>query len=387
MDGHASLSVRPVQWPRIDANLVRAYLMTSRLVTLQAAVWSSQLQTRSGASSGAPYKSVPKHYFPALLAHLILRLHCNRPTSGKLLPLYPARSLYLLQLATVMNTSNLQTNAHVATSHTSQQHVWDHLAQGREKWHDFMMAFLQPMGEEIIAALHLRDTDTVLDLATGTGEPGISIAARVNRGTVIGADLSADMLEVARRKARQAGVSNYHPLACEASALPFADNTFDGISCRNGYMFFSDLPKATQELVRVLKPGRRLAISVWGTAENNPWVTLPLAIIRANGNTFYSESVSLFRCADSNLLVELFREAGLKGVTPKRIRGSITYPSGEAYWQFITQVTAPVVLALNQLDRLTQLRIKDALLRFLPKRSLAGKVVFDYEALVISGQK
>ncbi len=85
--------------------------------------------------------------------------------------------------------------------------------------------------------------------------------------------------------------------------------------------------------------------------------------------------------------MKLFREAGLKGVTPKWIRGKISYPSGEAYWQFITQVTAPVVLALNQLDKPAQLGIKDALLRFLPKRNLAGKVVFDYEALVISGQK
>ncbi len=283
-----------------------------------------------------------------------------------------------------MNTTIQQTNAQIATS---QQPVWDHLAQGREKWHDFMMDFLRPMGEEIIRALHLRDTDTVLDLATGTGEPGISIAGIVHRGTVIGADLSAEMLQIARRKASQAGVSNYHPLACEASALPFADNTFDGISCRNGYMFFSDLPKATQELVRVLKPGRRLAISVWGTPENNPWVTLPLAMIQANGSSSSADAVSLFRCADSNLLMKLFREAGLKGVTPKWIRGKIAYPSGEAYWQFITQVTASVVLSLNQLDRPTQLGIKDALLRFLQKRNLAGKVVFDYEALVIFGQK
>lgn len=143
-----------------------------------------------------------------------------------------------------------------------QKEVWDKLARGREKWHDFMMAFLKPMGDEIVQVLRLKKNDTVLDLATGTGEPGLTIAGVVTNGKVVGADLSQDMLRIAESKALQNGVNNYKTVICGAGDLPFADNTFDAISCRNGYMFFPDLEGVTRELYRVVKLGRRIAVSV-----------------------------------------------------------------------------------------------------------------------------
>jgi hypothetical protein len=99
------------------------------------------------------------------------------------------------------------------------------------------------------------------------------------------------------------------------------------------------------------------------------------------------EDVSLFRCAETRLIADLFQEAGLNKVTETQVTGKISYPSKEAYWQFITEVTAPVALAISELDVTTQLKIKNELLGFIQEMSLAGSTVFDYEALVVSGEK
>lgn len=270
-----------------------------------------------------------------------------------------------------------------------QKKVWDNLARGREKWHDFMIAFLKPMGDEMVRVLQLKNEDTVLDLATGTGEPGLTIAGLVAQGKVVGADISQDMLRIAQTKALQKGVPNFETVICEAGELPFADNTFDAASCRNGYMFFPDLLGATRELYRVVKPGSRIAASVWGAPDMNGWVSTPMRVISSYAEVPGSlpENVSLFRCAQTRLIADLFRDAGFQKISETRVTGKICYPSKEAYWQFITEVTAPVALAISELDATTQIKIKNELLGFIQKMSIAGSIVFDYEALVVSGEK
>lgn len=70
------------------------------------------------------------------------------------------------------------------------------------------------------------------------------------------------MLVVARENAVRRGIANIEIVACDVSELPFSDNTFNALSCRFGFMFFSDMQMAAKEMVRVLKPGGRLATSV-----------------------------------------------------------------------------------------------------------------------------
>lgn len=84
----------------------------------------------------------------------------------------------------------------------------------------------------------------VLDLASGTGEPGISLAGEVGpEGRVVAVDLSAELLEVARERAQQRGLSNFSTQQADAHALPFRDNAFNLATCRFGVMFFADAIK------------------------------------------------------------------------------------------------------------------------------------------------
>jgi len=154
-----------------------------------------------------------------------------------------------------------------------QKASWNKFSSGWKKWDDLTMNFLKPVGDEIIRMLAPKKNDIVLDIAAGTGEPGLTIAAIVTDGKVVITDLAEDMLEIARANAVTRGLHNIETRACDVCELPFDDNTFDAISCRFGFMFFPDMTLAAKEMARVLKPGERIAASVWNVSEKNFWVT------------------------------------------------------------------------------------------------------------------
>src|SRR5260221_2918159 len=144
---------------------------------------------------------------------------------------------------------------------------------GWKKWDKLFMDFLKPMGDEIIRIINPKNKNIVLDVAAGTGEPGLTIATMLNGGNVLITALDEDMLGIASENAIERGIKNIKTRACDVSDLPFADNAFDGISCRFGFMFFPDMQLAAKEMVRVLKPGGKIAASVWNVPGKNFWIT------------------------------------------------------------------------------------------------------------------
>ena len=154
-----------------------------------------------------------------------------------------------------------------------QKEAWNKSSAGWKKWDDVMMEFLKPMSDEMIRMLHLKEDDIVLDVATGTGEPGLTIATFLKNGKVTGIDLSEKMLAVAEENAAKRGIKNFETICCDVSALPFANATFTAITCRFGFNLFPDMNLALSEMVRVLKPGGRIVASVWNIPEKNPWIS------------------------------------------------------------------------------------------------------------------
>ncbi|MVM29979.1 methyltransferase domain-containing protein [Spirosoma sp. HMF4905] len=270
-----------------------------------------------------------------------------------------------------------------------QRAVWNQFAPGWKKWDDFTMRFLQPMGDAIIKAINLKDTDAVLDVATGTGEPGLTIASIVTKGSVIGTDLSENMLTIAQEKAKQLGLTNYQTQLADVSKLPFADSSFDAVSCRMGFMFFPDMAQSAQELVRVLKPGGRLATSVWAGPEQNAWISLLMGIINRALQVPPppAGAPGMFRCAKPGLIAGFLEAAGLSGVTESVLSDQVIYKDADEYWANMNEVAAPVVSALKQVDQTTIARIKEEVWTSLREQYGNGELALPFSTLIIQGSK
>ena len=120
----------------------------------------------------------------------------------------------------------------------AQRATWARLSGGWEKWDLVIMDQLGPVGAAIIERLEIAEDQQHLDIAAGTGEPGLSIARLSTKGRVVLTDLAPEMLDVAARRADAQGITNVETSVCSADDLPFDDATFDSISVRFGYMFF-----------------------------------------------------------------------------------------------------------------------------------------------------
>jgi ubiquinone/menaquinone biosynthesis C-methylase UbiE len=270
-----------------------------------------------------------------------------------------------------------------------QKASWNKFSPGWKKWDDLNMDFLKPMGDEIISLINPKGADVVLDIAAGTGEPGLTIATMLKGGKVIITDLSDDMLEIARENAMKRGIENIETLACDVCELPFADNNFDAISCRFGFMFFPDMLIAAKEMVRVLKPGGKIATSVWNVPENNFWVTAIMGTIIRNMElpAPLPGSPGMFRCAKDGFISDLFLQAGLKNITQKEIVGKMNFKTTDVYWSMMTEVVSLVVAALSKADDDMKNKIMKEVYQELNKIFPDGNILMDSSALIIYGEK
>jgi len=148
-----------------------------------------------------------------------------------------------------------------------QKESWNKFSAGWKKWDELTMSFLKPIGDKIIEFIKPEGTQSILDIASGTGEPGLSIATMLNGGKVSMTDIAEDMLTIAKENATSRNIVNIETIVSDVSHLPFNNNTFHSISCRFGYMFFPDMQMAADQMNRVLKPSGRIATSVWNIPE------------------------------------------------------------------------------------------------------------------------
>lgn len=270
-----------------------------------------------------------------------------------------------------------------------QKASWNKFSPGWKKWDILMMDFLKPKGDEIIRLLQPKENEVILDIAAGTGEPGLTIASMLKGGKVVITDLSGDMLEIAKENAAARGITNIETVACDVCEMPFNDNTFDAISCRFGFMFFPDMQLAANEMVRVLKPGGRISTSVWNGPEKNFWITAIGGTINRNMQLPQPppEAPGMFRCAKPGLMEDIFKQAGLKNISVHEVHGKLNCGSADTYWNMMTEVAAPFVAALSKADDEMKEKIKKEVYQQLNEKFPDGNVIIDSSALVVYSEK
>ena len=121
-----------------------------------------------------------------------------------------------------------------------QREAWNRYSAGWKKWDNLIMNLMRPVGDRMINILDLKGNENVLDVASGTGEPGLTMSKLLPEGRVTAIDLSENMAAIANEHAKLRGINNYQSQVCDASAMPFMDSSFDYVICRFGMMFFPD---------------------------------------------------------------------------------------------------------------------------------------------------
>src|SRR5438128_9578366 len=191
---------------------------------------------------------------------------------------------------------------------------WSGSAPYWEKHREIIRQMFAPVTEALIADAQITSGQTVLDVATGPGEPALSVAKLVGpEGKVHGIDPIPEMVAAARRAASQLNVRNVQFDVAFADQLPFPADTFDAAISRFGVMFFPSPGDGIREILRVLKPGRKLALAVWHFADRNPFHYVLSRVVDR-----YIESPPLapdapdaFRFASPGKLLEIFKQAGV----------------------------------------------------------------------------
>lgn len=244
----------------------------------------------------------------------------------------------------------------------AQRAAWDGLSASWEKWDAVIMDQLGPVGAAMIERLGIAEDQHHLDIASGTGEPGLSVARLAPRGRVVLTDLSAEMVAVAERRAAAMGVTNVETRVCSADDLPFDDASFDSVSVRLGYMFFPDGAKATAELVRVLKPGGRLCSSVWVRPDQNPWTSVAFEAIGSEValSPPDPDTPNMYRCSAPGYVSALYEAAGLRDVAEWDVGVELVTSSPDEYWTVVSEHVSLAAAALRQVEAPARERMRAA---------------------------
>src|SRR5271165_4488826 len=213
---------------------------------------------------------------------------------------------------------------------------WSASAPFWEKHGEIIRQMFAPVTQALVEDARIGRQHAVLDIAMGPGEPALSVAALVgSEGKIFGIDPIPEMVAAARRAADRLGLKNAQFDVALADHLPFPDDTFDAVISRFGVMFFPSPVDAVREMLRVLKPERKLALAVWHFAERNPFhYTLSQVIDRyVDTPPLAPDAPDAFRFARPGKLTEVLTEAGAMAPSERLLQFTIQAPiSAEDYW-------------------------------------------------------
>lgn len=214
-----------------------------------------------------------------------------------------------------------------------------------KKWSSQLAHQSRRATELVVAGAALSPGLQVLDLASGTGEPALSVSTAVGpQGHVVATDLVREMLKAAEENAANLGIKNMEFFAADAEQLPFPDHQFDRVTCRFGIMFIPDVQKALREVRRVLKPGGRVSFLTWGSREENPlFGTMIRSFLKyVEVPQPDPDSPHVFRFADESKLIRTLTEAGFQEVRSTKHKINWPWPgTPEEAWQGGSELAAP----------------------------------------------
>lgn len=207
---------------------------------------------------------------------------------------------------------------------------WAAIAEKFDVW----LPQIEPVGEALMEVLNVRPGERVLDVASGTGEPALTLARRMmGSAEIIGTDSAEPMAQVAQGKVEREGLANIRFQAMAAESLDFADASFDKVLCRFGVMLFEDPQQGLNEMCRVLKPGGSVALAVWGTPETMPTMYWSYQVLKDKlPEALHPPVHKVTSLGAPGLLEEMMAQAGFADIAVVTRAFDYRFPSFDAFW-------------------------------------------------------
>jgi ubiquinone/menaquinone biosynthesis C-methylase UbiE len=268
---------------------------------------------------------------------------------------------------------------------------WTGSAPYWEKHREIIRQMFSPVTQALVEDGEIGAGQVVLDIATGPGEPALSVAGLVGpKGKVFGIDPIPEMVAAARRAADRLELRNAQFDVAFADKMPFPADTLDAVISRFGVMFLPSPVDGVREMLRVLKPGRKLALAAWHFAENNPFhYSLSRVIDRyVESPPVAPDALDAFRFATPGKLRAILSEAGAISVSERllqfRIQAAISL---EDFWTLRIEMSEKLREKIARLSNDQMTEVKRHTLESLREYVTDSGMSFPAEVLIVSGAK
>ena len=252
-------------------------------------------------------------------------------------------------------------------------------------------AMLAPLGEAAIARLHPDPGEYVLDIGCGTGTTSLELARLVgDTGHVTGVDVSAPMLDEARRRATDAGLDNTSFVAADAGIHQFEPRHYDAAFSRMGIMFFAEPVAGFTNLRRALRPGGQLGFVCWRSPAENSWVTEPgqaIAEVLGPPAPMDPDAPGPFSLASADRISSILTGAGMVDIDitprdlPVSIGGGTTDELVRYYMDLLPGTAIPENAEVHVIDR-----VKAALGAMVERRRTPEGITMGAAAWLVSAR-
>ncbi len=273
---------------------------------------------------------------------------------------------------------------------SSTRDQWQTAAEAWYRWSPALNRWLGDSTEKMLEMAGIKPGSRVLDIAAGAGEQSIAAAKKAGKnGYVLATDISSNILDFAKKMATDEGMTNIETKVMDGEILELDDESFDAVISRVGLIYFPDQQKALKEMLRVLKPGGKLAAIVYSTADKNKFFSIPVSIIRSRAKLPppLPGQPGPFSLGAEGVIEKAFADAGFINVQSQKTDAPVKMSSARDCVQFEKESFGALHQMMSGLTEDERQSVWQEIENELKQFETAGEFNGPCEMIIASGEK